>query len=73
MEHDGSLGRMLRFCEWIMRFAYTNLLWLFFYVARSRRVWHHARDRGFIRCHAEVDPGAGQRSGAQNVLAGIQG
>lgn len=30
MEHDGSLGRMLRFCEWIMRFAYTNLLWLFF-------------------------------------------
>lgn len=30
MEHDGSLGRMLHFCEWIMRFAYTNLLWLFF-------------------------------------------
>ncbi|TXF73734.1 DUF624 domain-containing protein [Bacillus subtilis] len=30
MEHDVSLGRMLRFCEWIMRFAYTNLLWLLF-------------------------------------------
>ncbi|MEG7381298.1 YesL family protein [Bacillus subtilis] len=30
MEHDGSMGRVLRFCEWIMRFAYTNLLWLFF-------------------------------------------
>ncbi|PJH92710.1 YesL family protein [Bacillus sp. SN1] len=30
MEHDGSMGRVLRFCEWVMRFAYTNLLWLFF-------------------------------------------
>ncbi|WP_420976792.1 YesL family protein [Bacillus vallismortis] len=30
MEHDGSMGRVLRFCEWMMRFAYTNLLWLFF-------------------------------------------
>lgn len=30
MEHDRSLGQMLRFCEWIMRFAYTNLLWLLF-------------------------------------------
>ncbi|MEG7333773.1 YesL family protein [Bacillus sp. 0102A] len=32
MEHDGSMGRVLSFCEWIMRFAYTNLLWLFFTV-----------------------------------------
>jgi uncharacterized membrane protein YesL len=30
VEHDGSMGRVLRFCEWIMRFAYTNLLWLVF-------------------------------------------
>ena len=30
MDHDGSMGRVLRFCEWIMRFAYTNLLWLVF-------------------------------------------
>ncbi|MGN7373916.1 YesL family protein [Bacillus halotolerans] len=30
MEHDGSMARVLRFCEWIMRFAYTNLLWLLF-------------------------------------------
>ncbi|MCY8166830.1 YesL family protein [Bacillus spizizenii] len=30
MEHDGSMGRVLHFCEWIMRFAYTNLLWLVF-------------------------------------------
>ncbi|MGK9267348.1 YesL family protein [Bacillus inaquosorum] len=30
MEHDGSMGRVLRCCEWVMRFAYTNLLWLFF-------------------------------------------
>ncbi|MCM2582722.1 YesL family protein [Bacillus stercoris] len=30
MEHDRSLGQMLRFCEWIMRFVYTNLLWLLF-------------------------------------------
>ncbi|UYO34900.1 YesL family protein [Bacillus zhangzhouensis] len=30
MDHDGSMSRMLRMCEWIMRLAYTNLLWLLF-------------------------------------------
>lgn len=30
MDHDGSMSRMLRMCEWVMRLAYTNLLWLLF-------------------------------------------
>ncbi|MGE6628812.1 YesL family protein [Bacillus sp. NPDC077027] len=30
MEHDGSMSRVFRMCEWVMRFAYTNLLWLLF-------------------------------------------
>lgn len=30
MDHDGSMSKMLRMCEWIMRLAYTNLLWLLF-------------------------------------------
>ncbi|GLF90201.1 hypothetical protein Saga11_14600 [Bacillus safensis] len=30
MDHDGSMSRMLRMCEWVMRLAYTNLLWLMF-------------------------------------------
>ncbi|MFS0654512.1 YesL family protein [Bacillus sp. 179-C3.3 HS] len=30
MDHDGSMSRMLRMCEWVMRLSYTNLLWLLF-------------------------------------------
>ncbi|MFJ5965311.1 YesL family protein [Bacillus sp. NPDC093026] len=30
MDYDGSMSRMLRMCEWVMRLAYTNLLWLLF-------------------------------------------
>ncbi|MCA0119942.1 YesL family protein [Bacillus sp. RSS_NA_20] len=30
MDHDGSMSRMLRMCEWVMRLAYTNVLWLLF-------------------------------------------
>ncbi|MGM0754591.1 MAG: YesL family protein [Bacillota bacterium] len=30
MDHDGSMSRMLLMCEWVMRLAYTNLLWLLF-------------------------------------------
>jgi len=30
MDHDGSMSRMLHMCEWVMRLAYTNLLWLLF-------------------------------------------
>ncbi|MDM5299145.1 YesL family protein [Bacillus pumilus] len=30
MDHDGSLSRILRMCEWVMRLAYTNVLWLLF-------------------------------------------
>lgn len=26
MEYDGSMGRVLQICEWVMRFAYTNFL-----------------------------------------------
>ncbi|PRS10627.1 hypothetical protein C6W22_07545 [Bacillus atrophaeus] len=32
MEYDGSMGRVLQICEWVMRFAYTNFLWLVFTV-----------------------------------------
>ncbi|MFB8735503.1 YesL family protein [Bacillus sp. SL00103] len=31
MDHDsGSMSRMRRMCEWVMRLAYTNLLWSLF-------------------------------------------
>ncbi len=44
-----------------MRFAYTNLLWLFFTMIGLGCSASCPRPR-FIRCHAEMDPGAGQRS-----------
>ncbi|KAA6481654.1 YesL family protein [Bacillus swezeyi] len=30
MEQSVSMGRVLSFCEWVMRLAYTNLLWFVF-------------------------------------------
>ncbi|MFN2747574.1 MULTISPECIES: YesL family protein [Bacillus] len=30
MEQDVSMGRVLSFCEWVMRFSYANLLWFAF-------------------------------------------
>ncbi|MEC3605505.1 YesL family protein [Bacillus glycinifermentans] len=30
MEQNNSMGRVMNFCEWVVRFAYTNVLWFMF-------------------------------------------
>lgn len=55
MDHDGSMSRMLRMCEWVMRLAYTNLLWLLFTIFGAWDLWIDACDHCVIFGDEKVD------------------